>query len=72
MQTIKGLLKKAEDPYIALLAYRNTPLHMGYSPAQSLLSRRLRTSVPMIHSLREPEVPDKLTVSQQDKTQKDK
>ena len=33
VQTIKQLLKKAEDPYAALLAYQNTPLHLGYSPA---------------------------------------
>ncbi|MCY3930012.1 MAG: RNase H-like domain-containing protein, partial [Acidobacteria bacterium] len=64
VQTIKQLLKKAEDPYVALLAYRNTPLHLGYSPAQLLMCRRLRTSVPTIRSLREPEIPDKFTVSQ--------
>ena len=70
VQTIKGLLKKADDPYAALLAYRNTPLHLGYSPAQLLMSRRLRTSVPTIRSLREPVVPDQFTVSQQDKKER--
>ena len=72
VQTIKQLLKKAEDPYVALLAYRNTPLHLGYSPAQLLMCRRLRTSVPTIRSLREPEIPDKFTVSQHDKKEKDR
>ena len=48
VQTIKRLLQKAEDPYLALLAYQNTPLHLGYSPAQLLMSRRFQTSVPTI------------------------
>ena len=72
VRTIKGLLKKADDPYAALLSYRNTPLHLGYSPAQLLMSRRLRTSVPTIRSLREPVVPDQFTVCQRDKKEKDK
>ena len=49
----KNILKKSreEDPYIALLAYRNTPQqdHV-YSPAQRLISRRLRDLIPMATS----------------------
>lgn len=40
VQTIKSLLKKAADPYCALLAYRNTPLSNGFSPAQLLMGLR--------------------------------
>ena len=36
------------------------------------MCRRLRTSVPTIRSLREPEVPDKFIVSQRDKKEKDR
>ena len=32
VKTVKALLKKDSDPYQALLAYRATPLEVGYSP----------------------------------------
>ena len=47
VQTIKKLLKKSKDPYLSLLAYRSAPLQWcGYSPAELLMGRRLRTSLP--------------------------
>ena len=51
VQTLKKLLKKAEDEekdhHLALLEYRNTPLAgMKYSPSQMLMSRTLRTKIP--------------------------
>ena len=53
VQTVKNIIKKAheqnQDPYLALLEYRNTPVvGMKYSPAQMLVSRRLRTKIPAV------------------------
>jgi hypothetical protein len=50
VQTIKSLLIKAEDPYLALLTYRGTPLEQGLSPAELLFGRRIRTKVPTVPS----------------------
>ncbi|XP_030204757.1 uncharacterized protein K02A2.6-like [Gadus morhua] len=66
VQTIKGLLKKATDPYMALLAYRATPLQNGYSPAQLLMGRRLRTTVPTHSSELQPTLPDRSTLFQKE------
>jgi len=70
VQTVKNILRKAEDPYQALLAYRNTPLQIGSSPAQLLMSGRLRSTIQMVRSLREPQVHDKLVVRDGDSQSK--
>ncbi|KAI5096743.1 complement component bfb isoform X1 [Silurus meridionalis] len=44
VRTIKSLLKKSADPYLALMAYRVAPLTNGYSPAELLMGRKLRMS----------------------------
>jgi transposase InsO family protein len=40
VKTMKSLLKKSKDPYIALMAYRDTPLENGYSPAELLFGKK--------------------------------
>jgi transposase InsO family protein len=51
VSTAKRLLTKAKqdnrDPYLSILEYRNCPLECGYSPSQLLMSRRLRSVIPM-------------------------
>ena len=59
----KQMLRKADedcrDPYLALLAYRNTAVTgMSYSPAQTLMSRVLNSKIPILPALLEPKVVD--------------
>ena len=66
VKTIKGMLKKCEDPYLALLSYRSTPLPIGYSPSQLLMDCTLRSSIPTTRGQRVPSVPDPDTVRAND------
>lgn len=50
VQTIKSLLKKEEDPTRALLSYRSTKQLNGYSPAELLFGRNIRTRIPVAES----------------------
>ncbi|UYV82416.1 K02A2.6-like [Cordylochernes scorpioides] len=58
IQTIKNQLIKCRDegsdPYLAILAYRNTPKNDLPSPAQLCLSRSLRCQIPRITQLYRP------------------
>lgn len=58
VQTVKSLMKKDGDPYLALLSYRSTPLKCGFSPSELLMSRKLRTNIPMTRDSLKPAVPD--------------
>jgi transposase InsO family protein len=69
VRTVKNLLKKAEDPYLAILNYRNTPIDgIGLSPAQMLMGRRLRTKLPVMKKLlnteKSSEIKEKLQLKQ--------
>ncbi|CAC5381738.1 unnamed protein product [Mytilus coruscus] len=58
VQSVKKMLSKSKqdgkDPYIAMLKYRNTPLENIDSPAQLLMNRRLRTTIPTIKNRLKP------------------
>jgi hypothetical protein len=77
VQIAKALLTKAkksrQDPYLALLHYRNTPLPgLHASPAQLLMNCRTRTTLPTSEKLLAPKIvkgiPTKL--KQKQETQK--
>ena len=49
VKTVKALLESANDPCMALLSYRATPFPWcGLSPAELLMGRRVRTTVPQV------------------------
>ena len=62
IQTVKTFLNKAkasgQDPYIALLQYRNAPCSDGPSPAQLLMGRRLRSNLPTTYAYLKPQIPN--------------
>ena len=58
VRTVKALLRKNEELYPAILAYRSTPLQNGFSPSELLMGRRLRTEVPAMPSILKPNVQD--------------
>ena len=48
VETIKMILKKCDDEYLALLTYQNTPLPNGFSPSQLSMKTKteLKTRIP--------------------------
>ena len=75
VKTAKSLLEKAakskQDPYLALLAWRNTPSEtLSTSPVQRLFSRRTKTLLPTSNQLLKPKIPE--DVNQKMKLQKAK
>ena len=58
VQTTKSIMKKEKDQAKASLAYRSTPLACGYSPAQLLMGRNIRSTVPTFPVHLKPQLPD--------------
>ena len=54
VQTVKNILKKEKDFELGLLSYNASPGVTGLSPAELLMGRRLRTTVPMHSSQLKP------------------
>lgn len=52
VQTAKQLIKKNKDDdiFLALLAYRTSPLEYGFSPSELLMNRKLRSRLPVLPS----------------------
>ena len=55
VQTVKGIIQKSTDPFMALLSYRSTPMPWcGLSPAELCMGSRIRSSVPQIKNVLAP------------------
>ena len=49
VKTIKTMLEKSTDPYLALLSHRATALQWcGLSPLELLMGRQIRTNLPQV------------------------
>lgn len=46
--TVKGLWKGGGEKAKSLMSYRATPLESGYSPAQLLMGRQIRSTIPQL------------------------
>jgi len=56
VQILKKLLKASDDPYLALLTYRTTPLPWcNLSPAQLLMGCSLRSTLPQVEDQCKPQ-----------------
>ena len=61
VQTATDMTKEARDPYKALLNYRNTPLEeVDLSPAQLMMGRRLKSTLPTTAPLLRPQGAEKV------------
>ena len=66
VKVAKDLLDQ-EDPWLAFLTHRDTPIAAtGQSPSQLMMCRHLRTTLPVVESNLEPTVFDSETVRQRD------
>ncbi|XP_042345404.1 uncharacterized protein K02A2.6-like [Plectropomus leopardus] len=71
VQTAKRILQQA-DPFLALMSYRATPLQAtGASPAQLMLGRQIKTTVPTIDKVLCPQWPDFTKVRKADEKAKE-
>ena len=66
VRTVKTLLNKNDDPLMALLMYRSTPLENGYSPAELLMGRKLKTKVPVLSKVLQPKLPDQTSLREKE------
>ena len=60
-------MKKENDPTKVLLAYRSTPLANCYSPAELLMGRTIKSTIPIMPKQLTPKVLDKEHLKKQEK-----
>ncbi|XP_062599483.1 uncharacterized protein K02A2.6-like [Saccostrea cucullata] len=72
----KNMLNKAhkegKDPYLSMLAYRNTPIEDVGSPVQLLMNRRLRSTIPATNKKLRPKCVNLKTIREKIQNSKQK
>ena len=75
VETLMSMLRKADNPYKALLAYRSTPIENGYSQAELLYGRKIRTTVCPVPTMPQyllPRLPDMPTLREREAEYRDR
>ena len=72
VQTAKNILKKNANPNLGLLAYRTAPLQNGKTPSQILMSRLLRSTLPVVRENLKPSLVDQKEFSEKEESYKQK
>ena len=72
VKTVKSLLSKNHDPYLAMLCYRATPLENEFSPAELLMGWKIRTTLPVLPKILNPQLPNKFQLQAKEKAIKNR
>ena len=72
VKTVKTIWNKSNNISLELLAYRSTPLENRYSPAQQLMGRNIRTTVPIIPKELYPHLPDHSKLQKKEREMKER
>ncbi|XP_054287901.1 uncharacterized protein LOC129003629 [Macrosteles quadrilineatus] len=67
VSTAKKILSKCKDVEIGLLSYRTAPLENVYSPAELLMGRKIRSTVPILTENLRPSLPDHAKIQAKEK-----